>query len=244
MRQIKKLFFALWALWGFLWFMLVVLLATPFYAIALYLFGRKMAKACIWINGHVLSPIILTMSLIRVKVHNRERVDKHGTYVFVANHGAQIDIPAGAMANPIAARFLAKSEIQKIPMFGYMVKMIGIYVDRRSKESREKAYRYMIEALQHGESIFIYPEGTRNRTDQPLKEFKDGAFKVAVLAQVPIMVQTLVNTRELNDPRGYHLKPGTVHVYWSEPISTIGLTEADIPALKDKVRGEMLRHLQ
>lgn len=64
------------------------------------------------------------------------------------------------------------------------------------------------------------------------------------MAQVPIAVQTLVNTRTLNDPRYIHLKPGVVDVYWADPIETKGMTLDDIPALKEKVRAEMMKHLQ
>jgi 1-acyl-sn-glycerol-3-phosphate acyltransferase len=173
-----------------------------------------------------------------------ENIEEKGTYVVVANHRSQVDIIAGASALPFPVRFLAKAEVKYIPFFGFMVRMLAIIVDRKSKESREKSYRYMAAALQKGESLFIYPEGTRNRTEAPLKEFKDGAFKVAVMAQVPIAVQTLVGAMELNDPRTWALYPGTIHLYWSRPVETKGMTAADIPMLKETVRNEMLKHLQ
>lgn len=240
----ERIFGAIWALWGFMWFMLVAAVLTPVYAIVLLAGGKKYAIQCVWINYSVASPFLLAINGIRVRVHGKEKINPAQTYVFVANHLAQIDIIAGASATPKPAKFLAKSETRYIPIFGYMVKMLGIVVDRKSKESREKSYQYMRETLQQGESLFIYPEGTRNRTEAPLKEFKDGAFKAAIMAQVPIAVQTLVNTRNLNDPRYIHLKPGVVDVYWSEPIETKGMTLEDIPALKERVRAEMMKHLQ
>jgi 1-acyl-sn-glycerol-3-phosphate acyltransferase len=101
----------------------------------------------------------------------------------------------------------------------------------------------MLVALKQGESLFLYPEGTRNRTGQPLKEFKDGAFRAAILAQVPIVVQTLVNPRELNNPDGIHLQPGRLDLHFSAPIDTRGMSLEDVPRLKQQVIDEMMRHL-
>jgi 1-acyl-sn-glycerol-3-phosphate acyltransferase len=122
--------------------------------------------------------------------------------------------------------------------------MLSILVDRKSKKSREKAMQYMLKTLREGHSLFLYPEGTRNRTSAPLKEFKDGAFRTAITAQVPIAVQTLLNTKGVNNPNGVHLLPGKVTVVWNEPIETKGMTEADIPALSERVRNIMLENLQ
>ncbi len=181
--------------------------------------------------------------LIKVKVFGKEKLDAKTTYVYVANHNSQIDIMACASAVPNPMRFLAKAETKYIPFFGYMVKMLGIVVDRQSKDSREKSYQQMTDALLMGESLFLYPEGTRNRTDEKLKEFKDGAFRVAIMAQVPVAVQTVIGAKEVNNPNGIQLYPGCVEIHWSEPIDTRGMTMADMPALRERVRAEMLKHL-
>ena len=243
MEILKRTFGFFWALWAGFWFMVVVIIFTLVYAVILGIFGKKYSMKCVWINCHYLSPFLLAVSLIRLKVFGRERVDPKRTYVFVANHLSQIDIISCTAVLPQPIRFLAKAEIKKIPFFGYMVKMLGIFVDRKSKESREKSVRYMVNELAQGNSLFIYPEGTRNRTDQPLKEFKDGAFRVAIDAQVPIVVQTLVGTKELNDPKGLQLYPGKVQVYFGEPIETKGMTLDDLETLKARVRDEMMSHL-
>ena len=244
MNFAKRIFGFIWMLWGGVVFMSVVIILTFVYAFVLGIFGRKYSMACVWINCRVASPLILALILIRHKVFGKEKLDPKKTYVIVANHTSQIDIISSAAACVQPMRFLAKAEIKYIPFFGYMVKMLGIMVDRKSKESREKSYRYMAQALQKGETLFLYPEGTRNRTAEPLKDFKDGAFKVAVMAQVPIAVQTIVGARKLNPVEGFQLYPGKVEVHWGAPIETTGMTAADIPLLKERVRNEMLKHLQ
>ncbi len=244
MQTLKNTFALFWLVWGALVFMSVVAPLTIVYFVVLAIGGKRYSMKCVWVNCRYASPLILRLICIRLKIHGSEKIDPNRTYVFVSNHRAQIDIISNAAAVPVPIRFLAKSEVKFIPLFGFMVKMLGIMVDRKSKESREKSFQYMAEAIGKGESLFIYPEGTRNRSNEPLKEFKDGAFRVAILAQAPIAVQTLVNTRELNDPRKFHLLPGTVQLYWSKPIETKGLTIEDIPALKEKVKEEMLKHLK
>ena len=243
MNILKRTFGIIWACWTGFWFMLVVIIFTPIYAIVLGLFGKKYSMKCVWINVHYLSPFLLAVSLIRIKVFGKQNIDPKRAYVYVANHLAQVDIITSGSAVPQPIRFLAKAEIKNIPIFGYMVKMLAIMVDRKSRESREKSVQYMIEELRKGNSIFLYVEGTRNRTDQPLKEFKDGAFRVAIMAQVPIAVQTLIGTKEVNSPEGLQLYPGKVEVYYGEPIETTGMTINDVPALKERVKVEMLKHL-
>lgn len=223
--------------------MMIMVVFTPLYAVILGVFGKKYSMALVWINVHYLCPFLLTLCLIRVKIFGKEKIDPRKTYVFVANHLSQIDIVTTGYSVPKPVRFLAKAEILKIPFFGYMTKMLAIMVDRKNKESREKSVLYMVEELKRGHSIFIYPEGTRNRTDQPLKEFKDGAFRIAIMAQVPIAVQTLVGTKKVNNPEGIQLLPGTVELHWSLPIETTGMTLDDMPLLKEKVKQEMLKNL-
>lgn len=224
--------------------MLVITVLTIAYALILGIGGRKYAMRCVWFNFHYVSAFLLYLFLIRVRVHGKEKIDPKKTYVIVANHTTNIDIVAGVNACVLPARFLAKSEIGYVPFFGYMTKMLAIMVNRGNKESREKSFRLMVEALRRGESLFIYPEGTRNRTENILKEFKDGAFRVAIMAEAPIAVQTIVGAKKINDPSGIELYPGTIHIYWSDPIETRGMTLRDMPALKEKVRNEMLLHLQ
>ena len=243
MNILKQVFSFFWALCGCFWFMAVVIPFTILYAILFLFTGKKYVRECIWINCHYLCPFLLKMYLIRLEVFGKEKIDPKKTYVIVANHLSQVDILVTAASVPHPVRFLAKAEIKYIPFFGYMTKMLAIMVDRKNKESREKSLRYMVADLHKGNSIFLYPEGTRNRTSHPLKEFKDGAFKIAIAAQIPIAVQTIVGAKKVNNPNGLQLFPGKIKVHWSEPIKTKGMTLDDMPALIEKVRGEMKKHL-
>jgi len=102
----------------------------------------------------------------------------------------------------------------------------------------------MKEALAEGFSVFLAPEGTRNQTDEPLQKFYAGAFRLAIETQKPLLVLTLVNPKDLNDPRKkMDLSPGVVDCYFDAPIETEGLTLEDVDELEKRVRGVMLGYL-
>ena len=244
MKIIKDVFGFIWAIWAAIVFLVTITVLTIAYFLIISIGGKKYVMKCVWFNYHYVSTFLLFFYLIRVRVHGKKKIDPKKTYVIVANHSAQMDIVAGVYACPLPAKFLAKSEIKYIPFFGYMTKMLAIMVNRGNKESREKSFRLMVEALRKGESLFIYPEGTRNRSEQLLKEFKDGAFRVAIMAQVPIAAHTVVGAKQLNDPNKIQLLPGIIDIYWSDPIETTGMTLQDMPALKERVKREMLNYLE
>ncbi|HLG35276.1 MAG TPA: lysophospholipid acyltransferase family protein [Bacteroidia bacterium] len=182
---------------------------------------------------------------IRVKIKGEEFIDGKKMYVFVANHVSQLDVPAYAIACKNTIRFLAKAELTRIPLMGYIIRKLYLSVDRSDKEARYKSMQNMRKSLEEGISVFICPEGTRNRTSEPLLDFKDGAFRLAIEAQVPLAVLTVIDSQKLLSPlRPVELAPGTIHAIWDKPIDTTGMTEADLPALKEKARALMLAHLK
>lgn len=182
---------------------------------------------------------------IRLKVKNKEVLDNKTVYVFAANHRSMLDIPAYALACNHTFRFLAKAELMKIPILGYIIRQLYIPVERKNKAARAKSMENMHRSLQQGISVFICPEGTRNKTENLLLSFHDGAFRLAISAQVPLAVLTILNSGVLLSPnRPIELKPGTIQCIWSPPIDTKGMTESDIPTLKEMVIELMEKELK
>ena len=101
----------------------------------------------------------------------------------------------------------------------------------------------MREELAMGVSIFIFPEGTRNRTEDPLKKFHHGAFTLAIEAQVPILPMVLVGMRKISKPTSLLFRPGTIHIHYLPPIPTQGLTLADMDTLRQKCFDTMRDYL-
>ena len=175
--------------------------------------------------------------LIRVKIEGKKNIDRKKVYVFVSNHRSLVDVPAWAMSTRNTVKFLSKEELVKMPVFGYVLKRLYLTVNRKDKNDRARSIQRMRTALEDGISIFLAPEGTRNKNPEViLQPFHDSAFRLAIEAQVPVAVLTLFNTDDLLSPKTlFGLRPGTIYGQWSKPVETTGLTDKDIPTLRDKV---------
>lgn len=106
-------------------------------------------------------------------------------------------------------------------------------IDRSSAESRKKGVETLKKLMDdEGISPLIFPEGTRNRTSKPLKEFYDGAFRIAIETQVPIIPVVLLNVDKISPQKTFLLSPGKLYSKFLKPIPTKGLSLDDVDALK------------
>jgi 1-acyl-sn-glycerol-3-phosphate acyltransferase len=162
-----------------------------------------------------------------------------GPYIIVANHTSYLDIFLLYSILPKSPFvFLGKSEILKYPILGTYFKHMNIPVYRQNKSKAGQAYSMAFKAVAEGWSIVIFPEGTIWNKTPELKEFKNGAFKLAVEKQVPIIPVINLNNWHFLQNGGFFKsngKPGVPKVYVGDPIFTKGMTEKDIDRLKEKV---------
>lgn len=195
---------------------------------------------------HIYTRIFFFLILIIVKVKGRRKLNHKKSYIIVSNHCSAIDFMANALAYPGAYKYLAKAELAKVPLFGYVVKKLCVLVDRTNNRSKAESVNILKDTLAAGYSIFLYPEGTRNRGDEAsLGVFHNGAFKIAIQTQTPIAVQTIIDSRNITKTgSSLDLSPGTIKIIWEEPIEVEGLKISDIPQLKEKVRNVMLEKLK
>lgn len=189
--------------------------------------------------------LLFTCFFIKVDIKGMEFIKPEQPYVFVCNHRSQLDIPLFARASVNTFRFLSKIEVTKIPLIGYVVKRLYITVDRKSKEDRAKSIVKMQDSLLKEKiSVVLFPEGTRNRTSEPLIDFKDGAFRLAIETKLPIAVLTILNSGSFSPANKFmQLKPGTLKAIWAEPIPTDKMSVEDVPRLKEQVRQRILEIL-
>lgn len=171
--------------------------------------------------------------------------DSSRQYIFVANHISYMDIPPIVLIAHQPLRILGKYEMVKIPVFGWIYRAAVILVDRRNAETRARSVRALKAALKHHISIFIFPEGTFNLTPAPLKEFYDGAFRIAIETQTPIKPLLLVDTPDRLHYRGlFELTPGLNRVVYLEEVPVTGLTMTNIEELKKNVADQMEQGLR
>lgn len=97
----------------------------------------------------------------------------------------------------------------------------------------------MLQEIQKGNSIFLFPEGTRNKSSEPLNPFFDGAFRFAIESQRPIVAMCTINARNISPSGRYSIKPGLIRIKYLGPYNTEGLSKDDLPTLKEKVRKDM-----
>jgi 1-acyl-sn-glycerol-3-phosphate acyltransferase len=240
-----KIFKALFAVYAIIVMVLSHFIVIPCYLIIFNFYPKDQAPFVAHKISRFWAKLLFTCFFIRVKVQGMELIKPDQAYVFVCNHRSQLDIPLFARACVNTFRFLSKIEVTKIPVMGYVVKRLYITVDRSDKDDRVKSIERMKDSLlQEKISVVLFPEGTRNRTNKPLIDFKDGAFRLAIEAQLPIAVLTILNTKEFIPANKFELKPGTVRAMWNEPIPTVGMTMADVPKLKERVREILLKNLE
>ncbi len=184
----------------------------------------------LWMNVYM--PLVFCPVLRKGK----ENFKKGEQYVVVINHNSLADIPVSSPWIPGPNKTLAKVEMSRIPLFGMIYRTGSILVDRKKEGSRRESVSKMQETLEMGIHLCLYPEGTRNKTTEPLQPFFDGAFVTAVKAQRLIIPGLIFNTGKiLPHYKKIWARPMPIRIHFLEAIPTKGLTLNDVTALKEKV---------
>jgi 1-acyl-sn-glycerol-3-phosphate acyltransferase len=164
--------------------------------------------------------IILIISGVRTQIFNLEVLDPNQPYIFAANHRSAYDIPVLFSKLPIPFRWLAKESYFKIPLFGWAMKRAGyISINRSNPKQAYQSLLLAAKKVQEGTSIIIFPEGTRQKTDQ-LGEFKKGGFTLALKSQKPIVPIAIQGSGQVLTKGGFWITPGTITIVLGNPIPT------------------------
>lgn len=180
---------------------------------------------------------------VTMRIHGAENVPRNEARVYAANHVSWFDVFALASYLP-RYRFIAKKELFKIPIFGPAVRATaGIEIDRKNRKAAFQAYEIAARDVKEGLSVVVYPEGTRGYTYE-LRPFKKGPFVLAIAAHVPIVPTIIHGTIEIQPKGSYRIRPGTIDIYFLEPIPTTGLTYDDRDTLMRTVWTRMADALE
>ncbi len=239
MNFIKNIFGRIWALWGIASFVITFLIVfIP--SMLTYLWpdpkstGIFIRIARIWMN------IWLRLVGCPVKIKGREHFAKGVAYVVTFNHNSLLDVPLSCPYVPGANKTIAKKSFVKVPLFGWYYRKGAVLVDRKSEQSRRKSFEDMKAVLAKGMHMCIYPEGTRNRTHEPLKSFYDGAFRLAVDTNTAVLPAVIFNTKKaLPVNKTFYFIPKKLEMHFLPPVPVNGMT---IQELKEKIFVVMSEH--
>lgn len=187
---------------------------------------RWWSRAVLWAGG------------VKIRVHGRENSGSGEPRVFAANHVSWFDVPALAATLP-RYKFVAKAELFRVPIFGRGIRAAGmIEIQRENRKAAFGAYDFAAEKIRSGNSVVVFPEGTRGHSYQ-LRPFKKGPFVLAIAAGVPIVPVILHGTIEVLKRDSMWAHPGTVDIHLLEPVMTDGTDYDHREVLMATVRGRM-----
>ena len=221
--------------YAFLIFLAMMVVVFPFIMLAALL-GPVRGGNLILRGLRVWSAIWFRLVGIRHRNIYRHRPDPQQQYIFVLNHISYLDAAIAVESIRQPFRALGRHDLKRIPVFGWIYRVFVIMVDRGNKEDRARSLVDLRRALDHGISILIFPEGTFNETDQPLKSFYNGAFRIAIETQTPILPVVLLDAWDrMHHRHFFSLTPGPSRSVFLEPIPVEGLTLDDMESLKQRV---------
>ena len=238
----SRLWQSILSLWA--WFVLVlcILLWFPLMIVVLLLTGPfDRARYATGYLFRRIGPVMATLNpLWRFRYSGVMPKDPRRPFVVVSNHESFADILLISHL-PWEMKWLSKAELFRIPVMGWMMWLAGdIPVKRGFGPSAVEAMERCRDTLRKRVSVLIFPEGTRSKTAD-LLPFKDGAFRLAIEAGVPILPLALSGTGTALPKHGWRFGRSAAEVRVLEPIETAGMTLADVPDLKARVRDMIVR---
>ena len=244
MKILKIIFWTLWRIWFYILLGLPILIMLPFLVISIL---KEKWYPYYFIMARIWAKVILLGMGFHYKVEKEQLPEAGKSYMLVANHTSITDIMLmlAVTRNPFV--FIGKVELAKIPLFGFFYRRTCILVDRKSSKSKLKAFSIAHERLQQGMSICIFPEGGVPADESVLlDEFKDGAFRLAIEHQIPIIPITFADNKERFSYTFMSGSPGVMRVKVHTFIETKGKTtesKKDIKDVKEHVRGMIYQQL-
>ena len=235
MRILLKPFQILYVIYAFVLFV-ALMIPVFIWALLVLPFGRIRGGNLVYYACIIWADIWFALVFIFHRNIYLEELKENQSFIFVANHISYLDAALIPKTFRHSIRPLGKIEMAKIPIFGFIYKNAIVTVDRSSAENRAKSVLSLKGILKKGISILVFPEGTFNMTNKPLKSFYDGAFRMAIETRTPIRPVILLNTYDrLNYKSIFSMNPGKSRSVFLQEVSVEGLTSHDVADLKARV---------
>lgn len=233
----KQLWGTLCSIWS--WFVLGACMVLWMPAMGLTYLLTRTSDPGRYRVGYMFRQVAVVMATLnplwKFRVSGTMPANPRRPYVAVSNHESFVDILLISHL-PWEMKWLSKAELFRIPVLGWLMRLAGdIPVERGTARSAVKAMKRCREILEGKVSVIIFPEGTRSETDEMLP-FKDGAFRLAIDTQVPVLPMVVRGTSTALRKRSWKLGKSVAEVRVLAPVDTAGMTTADVPRLREQVR--------
>ena len=241
MKVFKYIFWVLYRVWFYILVGLPIIILFPILLVSI---AKEAWYPLFFRIARVWAKIILVGMGFAYKIDREETPDRSKSYMFVANHTSMVDIMLMLVSvkNPFV--FVGKAELSRIPLFGFFYKRTCILVDRSSAKSRQAVFLRAQRRLKTGVSICIFPEGGVPEEHIDLDAFKDGAFRLAINHQIPVVPITFADNKKRFSYTFFSGGPGRMRVKMHKFISTEGLTIKETRELNDASREIIFNQLQ
>jgi len=232
MNALKNILGRIFAIWAIIIFVPTMLIFFPFIAASMLWKDPTRTRlfqqiARLWMR------IFFFFTGIRLSLKGKKNFKKGENYIVVSNHSSLMDVPVTTPFIVGANKTIAKKEMASIPVFGVIYRTGSVLVDRKSEESRKASFSRMREVLEKGLHMCIYPEGTRNKTKEPLQPFHSGAFRLSKETGKAILPAVIFNTAKvLPADKSFFFWPVKIRMEFLEPIPPGNLSTEE---LKQKV---------
>jgi 1-acyl-sn-glycerol-3-phosphate acyltransferase len=162
---------------------------------------------------------VLAVCGVKVIVEGLEKVDFSRNYIYVSSHASFFDIPAVLVGIPDQIRIVYKKELEWVPIWGWALKLGGVYIsiDRKKGQDAVQSLEKAAEKMRKGASVLLFPEGTRS-PDGNLQPFKRGAFNLAMKAGVPIVPLAINGSFNIMTRHSWKINSGTITLVLDTPI--------------------------
>ena len=242
MRILKIIFWTLYRIWFYILMAIPILVMFPFLFISIL---KEKWYPYFFVMARIWAKVILFGMGFFPKVESEEEIIEGKSYMFVSNHTSMTDIMLmlSVVKNPFV--FVGKTELAKIPLFGFFYKRTCILVDRSSSKSRMAVFERAQNKINQGYSICIFPEGgVPDDESIVLDEFKDGAFRLAVEHQLPIVPITFGDNKKRFSYTFFSGSPGIMRVKIHAAFETKNQNPEYKKTVKEEVKNIILKQLQ
>ena len=241
MKWIKVLFSSAWRLW----FLIVFLFFFIFFMPALFFFTAiKKNQIIVAYLCRYWSKLTLWFSFVFPLVTWEEKINTNKTYIFCPNHISTLDIPLIYAILPNPLQFIGKAELTKLPFFGYFFKNNSVIVNRENRKDAYSAFLKSSDRLKDGISMCIFPEGGIPHSNQLLRRFKNGPFRLAIEENIILVPITIFDNKRIFPTNYFKGGPGIARVKMHKAINPNDIDKKSIDNLNKLVYNTIFEELK